>query len=128
MFSDVCENNWFYGYVNTAFSYGIIKGISADKFNPQGIITREEAAVMVSRAAELIGLNTKYDSSYSRDILCVFDDYTKASDWAVSSLAFCYDKEILDGNVLKIKPGEAVTRGEIAFMIYNMLAETGAEI
>lgn len=127
-FSDVCENNWFYGYVNTAFSYGIIKGISADKFNPQGIITREEAAVMVSRAAELIGLNTKYDSSYSRDILCVFDDYTKASDWAVSSLAFCYDKEILDGNVLKIKPGEAVTRGEIAFMIYNMLAETGAEI
>ena len=83
---------------------------------------------MVSRAAELIGLNTKYDSSYSRDILCVFDDYTKASDWAVSSLAFCYDKEILDGNVLKIKPGEAVTRGEIAFMIYNMLAETGAEI
>ena len=124
-FSDVRKNDWFHGYVNTAFNYGIIKGVSSDKFNPYGIITREEAAVMISRAAALLGMNNEYESSYARDVICVFSDYTKASQWAVSSIAFCYDKEILDGSVFEIRPKEAVTRGEIAFMVYNMISQGG---
>ena len=77
---------------------------------------------MVSRAAKLCGMNTDMEVFESRDILAGFLDYVKASDWAVSSLAFCYDNGILPNEALEIKPKEAVTRAEIAQMLYNMLS------
>ena len=120
-FTDVTENDWFYSYVNTAYSYGIVNGVSDAEFDPSGTITREEAAVMVARAAKLCGMNTDIEALEARDILAGFLDYVKASDWAVDSLAFCYDNVILPNDVMEIKPKETVTRAEIAQMLYNML-------
>ena len=120
-FTDVTENDWFYSYVNTAYSYGIVNGVSDAEFNPSGTITREEAAVMLARAAKLCGMNTDIEVLEARDILAGFLDYVKASDWAVGSLAFCYDNEILPNDAMEIKPNETVIRAEIAQMLYNML-------
>ena len=122
IFTDVTENDWFYNYVNTAYSYGIIKGVSDTEFEPNGTITREESAVMVARAAKLCGMNTEVEAFEARNILAGFSDYVKASAWAVGSLAFCYDNEILSDDEMEIKPKEAVTRAEIAQMLYNMLS------
>ena len=122
IFGDVTENDWFYDYVNTAYNYGIINGVSDTEFAPNGTITREEAAVMVARAAKLCGMNTEIGVFDARDILAGFTDYVKASDWAVSSLAFCYENEIISDDVMEIKPKEAVTRAEIAQMLYIMLS------
>ena len=121
IFKDVTPNDWFYNYVGTAYSYGIIKGVSGNEFNPNGTITREEAAVMVTRAAKLCGMDTEMDTIAVRDSLAQFFDYVKASDWSQSSLAFSYNEKILDDSVMDIKPKEAVTRAEIASMLYNML-------
>ena len=77
---------------------------------------------MVTRAASLCGMNTKMDALSIRDSLAQFFDYVKASDWAQSSLAFCYNEKILDDSVLDIKPKEAVTRAEIASMLFSMLS------
>ncbi len=122
-FEDVTANDWFYNYVNTAYCYGIIKGVSQSEFNPNGTITREEAAVMVARAASLCGMDTTVETFEARNILSEFFDYVQASHWAISSLAFCYGEEILSRDVFEIKPKEAVTRAEIASMLYNMLSE-----
>ncbi len=122
IFKDVTANDWFYNYVGTAYNYGIIKGVSENEFNPNGTITREEAAVMVARAANLCGMNTDMDTLWVRDTLSQFLDYLKASEWSQNSLAFCYSEDILSNEVIEIKPREAVTRAEIAFMIYNMLS------
>lgn len=122
IFKDVTESDWFYNYVGTAYSYGIIKGVSENEFNPNGTITREEAAVMVTRAAKLCGMDTKMDTLAVRDILAQFLDYVLSSDWSQSSLAFCYNEKILDDSVMDIKPFEMVTRAEIASMLYNMLS------
>ena len=121
VFKDVTAGDWFYRYVGTAYNYGIIKGVSGNEFNPYGTITREEAAVMITRAASLCGMDTDTDVFAVRDSLAQFFDYVKASDWSQSSLAFCYNKKILDDSVMEIKPKEAVTRAEIAGMLYNML-------
>ncbi|MBR3994173.1 MAG: S-layer homology domain-containing protein, partial [Clostridia bacterium] len=121
IFKDVTTNDWFYNYVGTAYSYGIIKGVSENEFNPNGTITREEAAVMVTRAAKLCGMDTEMDALSIRDSLAQFFDYVKASDWSQSSLAFCYNEKILDDSVMDIEPKESVTRAEIASMLYNML-------
>lgn len=122
IFKDVTANDWFYNYVAAAYSYGIIKGVSENEFNPNGTISREEAAVMVTRAAKLCGMDTEMDSFSVRDNLAQFLDYVLSSDWSQSSLAFCYNEKILDDSVMDIKPKEAVTRAEIAYMLYNMLS------
>ncbi|MDD6736178.1 MAG: S-layer homology domain-containing protein [Clostridiales bacterium] len=122
VFSDVTSNDWFYSFAGTAYEYGIVSGVSDTEFNPNGTITREEAAAMVARAAKLCGMNTDIEAFAARDILAGFLDYVKASDWAVSALAFCYDNGILPNELMEINPKEAVTRAEIAQMLYNMLS------
>lgn len=121
VFADVKKNDWHYTYVNTAYAYGIIKGISETEFYPNGTITREEAAVMVARAAKLCGMHADIQSFEARNILSEFLDYVKASDWSQTALAFCYKEGILSNDVMDIKPKEFVTRAEIADMLYNML-------
>lgn len=121
-FSDVARKDWFYDYVSTAYAYEIVKGVSDTEFNPNGIITREEAAAMVARAAKLCGNNTDMETSSIRDILAGFDDYVRTSEWSRASLAFCFQNKILSDEVTEIKPRKAVTRAEIAQMLYNMLS------
>ena len=122
IFDDVTENDWYYPYVYTAYKYGIINGVSASEFNPNGTITKQEAAVMVCRAAKLCGMKTDYDEISVRDILAAFTDYTAADDWSKMALAFCYDSKILSDSEIEINPLHFVTRAEISEMLYNMLA------
>ena len=124
VFNDVTSKDWFFGYVGTAYHYGIIKGVSQNKFNPNGTVTREEAAVMVARAAKLCGHDATLSDTEVRNILSGFDDYKKASDWSKESIAFCCKTEILDGGVMNINPKEPVTRAEIASMLYNLLSNS----
>ena len=57
-FTDVPSSKWYAGYIGTANSSGIVNGVGSGKFNPDGTITRQEAAAMVARAAKLCGLDT----------------------------------------------------------------------
>lgn len=120
-FSDVSQSDWFFGYVSAAHKYGIIQGVTENTFNPDGLITKEEAAVMVSRAAKLCGLDGEYEKDFARDILAAFTDYVIVSDWSYGALAFCYENKILPDEDLQINPKKLVTRAEVAAMLYNML-------
>ncbi len=122
VFADVAESDWFCPYVNAAYTYGIVNGESDTEFAPNGTITREEAATMVARAAKLCGMETGMEATAARDILAGFVDYVTASDWAVTSLAFCYDAEILPDDAMEILPQQPVTRAEIAQMLFQMLS------
>ncbi|MEG1661608.1 MAG: S-layer homology domain-containing protein, partial [Clostridiales bacterium] len=121
VFGDISPSAWYASYVGTAYTQGIVKGISAASFNPAGTITREEAAAMVTRAAKLCGMDVAVHDMAIRDMLAQFGDYTKISDWARGSLAFCYRENILDQKALNIQPQVAIKRCEIAQMVYNML-------
>ena len=120
-FIDVGKNDWFAGYVGTAYSYGLVSGTSTTTFSPGSTITRQEAAVMVARAAKLAGLDTETDAVTVKDILAQFGDYVTAADWAKQAMAFCYSEDILPQDVFCIKPEEAVNRAEIAEMLFRML-------
>ena len=120
-FEDATKTDWFFPFVNTACSYGIINGISETEFNPNGTITREEAAVMTARAAKLCGMNTELETAAVRDVLAGFTDYVTASDWARSALAFCLREQILSEEEIEILPKQEIKRCEIAKMLYPML-------
>lgn len=120
-FTDVPSSKWYAGYIGAANSSGIVNGVGSGKFNPDGTITRQEAAVMVARAAKLCGLDTEMDAGATKDVLAQFGDYRSVASWAKESLAFCYYTNILDQSALKIEPTKAILRCEIAQMLYNML-------
>ena len=123
VFNDVLKDSWYYDFVNIAYHYGIVNGVSKTEFCPQGTITREQAACMVQRAAVLCGMQTEFDDTATRNILAEFVDYVTISDWAKTAMAFCYNEGILDKSVIEIKPQEEITRAEVAQMVYNMLKE-----
>ena len=125
-FTDVPSSKWYAGYIGTANSSGIVNGVGNGKFNPEGTITRQEAAAMVARAAKLCGLDTAMDAAATRDMLAQFGDYRSVASWAKEPMAFCYSVNILDQSDLNIEPTKAILRCEIAQMLYNML--TAAEL
>lgn len=117
IFDDVTEDKWYFGCIAAAFETGIILGISEHEFNPNGLITKEQAAVMVRRAAGYLGRDTACNLS----VLSEFDDGADVSDWARDSLAFCYGSGILPDDDIMINPRVPMTRAEIALMLYNLL-------
>lgn len=123
-FTDVTAEKWYASYIGTAHQYGIVNGVGDNRFEPEGTITRQEAAAMVARAAKLCGMDTSMDKGTARDILAQFSDYVTTDEWARESLAFCYSSGILDDSDLKILPKTAIKRCEIAQMLYNLLAKS----
>lgn len=120
-FTDVLPTDWYAPYVGTAGSYGIVNGTTAATFNPDGTITRQEAAAMASRAAKLCGMDTEMETGMIRDVLAQFGDYVKTAEWSREALAFCYNENILDQADLEIRPNDNILRSEIAQMLFNML-------
>ena len=121
-FTDVPSSKWYAGYIGTANSSGIVNGVGSGKFNPDGTITRQEAAAMVARAAKLCGLDPSMDEAATKDMLAQFGDYRSVASWAKKPMAFCYSVNILDQSDFNIEPTKAILRCEIAQMLYNMLS------
>lgn len=120
-FADVRSTDWYASYVGAAYTYGIVNGRTTTAFDPNGTITRQEAAVMVARAAKLCGMDIAMDSAAIRDVLAQFGDYVTTDEWAREGLAFCYSAGILDQNELNIQPKVAIKRCEIAQMVFILL-------
>ena len=86
-FSDV-KNAY---YVEQAYALGIVKGITDDTFDPDGLITREQAATMLMRACAAIGQDTsnKPDAGFA--------DASDISDWAIDGVNYCKANNIMQG-------------------------------
>jgi uncharacterized protein YkwD len=52
-FVDVKLNSWYSGYVNKLYASGITTGVTKDRFNPEGKVTRAQIAVFLSKAMKL---------------------------------------------------------------------------
>lgn len=125
VFVDVAPTSWYAAFVGAAYRKGIVAGTGEDTFTPDGPITRQEAAVMVTRAAGLCGMDTELDAVAVRDILAgEFVDYVSAADWARPALAFCCEEGILDTADMELKPLEEVSRAEVAGMLYRLLEKS----
>ena len=121
IFSDVPAAAWYAPYIGTAYKYGIVNGRSATSFDPGGTITRQEAALMLARAAKLCGMETELESEAVTEILSSFSDGEKISAWARNGVAFCVKEGIWSDDTSSAEPTKAILRCDIAQMLYNML-------
>jgi len=113
IFDDTLDN-WAESSINAAVGRGIIKGYEDNTFKPNIPITREEMAVMVSRA---LNMETEVVEEY-------FEDTKTASPWAQSSISKLGNSKILtgfpDGT---FRPKDTLTRAEAVKIIYEILAD-----
>ena len=119
-FTDVLQTDWFCGFVGAASKAGIVNGVGNGKFNPQGAITREQAATMLARASKTLGLSGEAKDADAA--LKMYPDAQAASSYAKDALAFCAEHNILESDRTELRPGEAICRCEVAQMVWNLLA------
>ncbi len=120
-FADVDGDAWYAPYIGAAYSYGIINGRTATIFDPEYGISRQEAAVMLARAAGLCGMDSELENYEILNLLAQFDDYTKIAKWAREGMAFCYGENIMDQSDLSTRPNYAIKRCEMAQMLFELL-------
>ncbi len=123
IFPDVPAGKWYADEVETASRYGLVNGRTDGNFWPEDPITRQEAAALLSRAAELCGMDTAMDEDGIRFQIAQFTDYVKVSAYARAPVAFCFREGILREDEFgeNIEPKEPILRGEIARMFYRLL-------
>ena len=122
-FSDVAAQDWFCGFVGAASKAGIVNGVGNGKFDPNGAITRQQAATMLARASKSLGL-----SGQAKDVdgaLKKYPDGATVADYAKDAVAFCAEQAILESDRTELRPGEAICRCEVAQMVWNLLKAAG---
>lgn len=113
IFKDVLENEWYFSYIAGAYKAEIIKG-DGENFNPSGLITREDAAVILYNALKQSGGTVETgepDFSDSGEIA----DYAKAAAGALQKMG------IMTGNDGKFDPKSNTTRAEAATLLCRIL-------
>lgn len=78
-------------YIKFAVDIGVASGISENQFAPCSYITRQEAAVMVSNTANILGIESNYDTSNK------FIDESYFADWAKESIYRVSDINVMSG-------------------------------
>lgn len=121
VFVDVTPNSWYAKFVATACKYGIVNGISETQFNPEGTITVEQACVMTERAGRLCGLSDTLTEAEVNSELSKYTDEKIVSTWAKSGVAYCSAMELLYDKHGVLSPQKAITRGEVAYILYHLL-------
>ncbi len=118
-FPDVSEDNWYYEYVKTAFALGIANGYDSGYFGANDNITRQDAAVIMARAAQTanVSLDEKND-------VIDFTDNAEISDYAIESINKLVMSGILHGSDDgRFCPKDNCTRAQAAVMISNILGQ-----
>jgi hypothetical protein len=124
-FSDVAASKWYYGSIETASAYGIVKGYNTTTFGPNDMITREQAMCMIATAMKITGLKSEIKDSEISALLANYADGTAASDYAKTSIAACIKTGIITGRSSNtIAPKDCITRAEVAAIVQRLLQKS----
>lgn len=115
IFKDVKRTRANYEYLVAAYNKGVIKGVTAEKFDPEGNLTREQAAAIIVRA---LGLEGKApDPGYSTS----YKDDNKISNYARDGVYVVTQLVIMNGSGGNFMPHDTLTRAQAAAIIERFL-------
>jgi|GEM_PF-1899442 len=114
-FADTLDSAWYYDYVASAASKGIINGISDTEFGIGSTITRQDMAVIIYRIAGLCGLQLTEDGEY-----IPFADEIYISEYAFEAVRELSKSGIINGtDNNSFLPTGLATRAEAVKMLYG---------
>ncbi len=119
IFSDVADDAWYAGYVNTAYNNGFCNGIGNGTFGTGKEITRQDMCVMAYNVLKALGHDIP-DGELS------FDDAQAISSYAKAPVAALNSAGIVNGvGNNNFNPTGSATRAEAAVIIYKVLMYIG---
>lgn len=112
-YSDVVTKEWYYTEVKKAENAGYINGYEDGTFRPNNSVTRQEAAVILSR----IVLPTS-----EREKISKFVDGSSIDSWAKDSVLMIASKGYIKGDEKgRFSPKSSLTRAQAAKLIYEFV-------
>ncbi|MCM3749635.1 S8 family serine peptidase [Paenibacillus pasadenensis] len=119
-FSDLTAGAWYNDAVSAAYAAGLINGYSDGTFRPNGIISRQELAVMLAKAATLAGVTA--DSGK----FTTYSDAARFGAFAKDSISLVTSAGLMEGSVAGsatiFNPLGATTREAAATVIHKLLS------
>ncbi|MGA0242150.1 MAG: S-layer homology domain-containing protein [Candidatus Marinamargulisbacteria bacterium] len=109
-FSDVSKSDPYYTYIQTMASQNLIKGISKDRFGPNGFVTRLQALVVIAR------LLPEPPTSVS-SLSLPFTDIS-GYKWAQDSIRKVYYYKIVSPSS-RLNPKRRVSKAELVTLLYK---------
>lgn len=119
-FADVDSNQWYAEAVNWAAQNGIVNGIGEGRFDPDGLLTREQLAAILYR------FDGAEDAAQGSDsIFAPFADRAQISLWAEKALQWAVQTGLISGttveNTLLLDPQGQATRAQVATILMRYL-------
>jgi len=112
-------------FIGAALSGGIVKGLTAEVFDPNANITREQMAVMLVRSLQVID-PVRYQRNNGANVLGGFRDRGTIAAWAQSDAAMAVEQGLLTGVKPDLfSPKALATRAEAAAVIQRLLVKIG---
>jgi N-acetylmuramoyl-L-alanine amidase len=122
-FSDV-NGEWYEAVVNAAADAGLVGGYPDGTFKPNAPLNRQELAVILKRAAQLVGKPLAI--TVSSPAAAPFTDYDKAAAWAQQDIADAAAAGIIEGDEQSaFRPEALTTRAEAAAVLKRLLTFAG---
>ncbi|QJC54153.1 S8 family serine peptidase [Paenibacillus albicereus] len=115
-FSDLAAGAWYADAVSAAYAAGLINGYADGTFRPNGIISRQELAVMLAKAADLAG--AKPDSGK----FTTYSDAGKFGAFAKDSIAAVSAAGLMEGSAGAFDPLGSTTREAAATVLHKLLS------
>jgi hypothetical protein len=104
-----------------AYELGLIKGVGDDKFNPSGLLTRQESAVILNREWSKLGLESYFEAKNP----VAFKDKAKIANWAKEATQYMNQAGILVGTSQDFLNPEGLTTREQAIALILRIFEKG---
>lgn len=101
-YSDVKKSAWYYDDLSIAASQGYMKGYSNKTFKPDGNVTRQELAVILSSLMEL----------KPRDPASDFLDTVNSPTWSKGAIGAVSSSGLMKGSKGKFRPSAGASRAE----------------
>lgn len=112
-YADADPDAWYYKELSAAVALGVMNGVSDTSLAPNAPVTREQVFVMFCRA---FGLYPQDNRRWNG-----FVDGDKISVYARNAISALTERGCISGYPDgTIQPGQPITRGELAQLIYGM--------
>ena len=122
-FTDVLTGSYYEKAVIWAAENGIATGVSAQRFDPDADITREQLAAILYRYAAYCGLQTPEYPAALRG----FSDQASVSGYAVKAMQWAVGEGLMQGSEGRLMPGSSASRAQVAAILHRF-CESKADI
>lgn len=120
-FTDVNGKDWFAGAVGDAAKAGLISGFEDGSFHPNANISREQMAMMLAKAMDLVGKSYSVNGKQT-ELLGKFTDRSSISSWAETAVAQATGAGLVHGKTGNtFEAGSNATRAEAVLMLKRFL-------